>query len=159
MSTVCTQCDFQNPSGMRFCGNCGTRLTEEFPQPQELNKGFQEPGKSASNADPEILGVMTGFDLLDRFRKAGLEASGQRRSVTVLFVDLSDYTRLSEELPDEELYELVQKFIRLLVSDVFKYEGMVDKLTGDGLMALFGAPIAHENNAERAIRAAVGYGG
>ncbi len=49
---------------------------------------------------------------------------------------------LSEELGDEELFEMVQKFIHLLVNAVYKYEGMVDKLTGDGLMALFGAPIA-----------------
>ena len=98
---------------------------------------------------------MTGSDLLERFRQAGLEASGQRRSVTILFVDLSGYTSLSEQLDDEELYSLVQKFIRLLVNDVYKYEGMVDKLTGDGLMALFGAPIAHENNAERAMRSAM----
>ncbi len=98
---------------------------------------------------------MTGSDLLERFRQAGLEASGQRRSVTILFVDLSSYTSLSEQLEDEELYSLVQKYIRLLVNDVYKYEGMVDKLTGDGLMALFGAPIAHENNAERAMRSAM----
>jgi class 3 adenylate cyclase/tetratricopeptide (TPR) repeat protein len=145
MATVCTNCGFNNPPGMRFCGNCGTRL----PEAASL------PPKTSAPVDPGQLGVMTGADLLDRFREAGLEASGQRRSVTVLFVDLSGFTALSEQLGDEELYDLVQKFIRLLVNDVYKYEGMVDKLTGDGLMALFGAPIAHENNAERALRSAL----
>jgi predicted ATPase/class 3 adenylate cyclase len=95
-----------------------------------------------------------GSDLLERFRQAGLESAGQRRNVTILFADLSGYTSLAEQMDSEDLYELVQKFIRLMVEEVYKYEGMVDKIIGDGLMALFGAPIAHENNAERAVRAA-----
>ncbi len=147
MASTCTNCGFNNPPGMRFCGNCGARLPEQPARP--------EPGPSAPAVDPASLGVMTGADLLERFKQAGLEASGQRRSVTVLFVDLSGYTRLAEQLGDEDLYELVQKFLPLLINDVYKYEGMVDKLTGDGLMALFGAPIAHENNAERALRSAI----
>ncbi len=143
---------------MRFCGNCGTRLVEVSAVPTPANVPV-EPlpvhTEEAPAIDPEKIGVMTGTDLIERFRQEGLEASGQRRSVTILFVDLTGYTSLSEQLSDEELYEFVQKYIRLLVNDVYKYEGMVDKLTGDGLMALFGAPIAHENNAERAVRAAL----
>jgi len=171
MSTLCNSCGFQNPPGMRFCGNCGTRLQEGESTPTPAGGGLghirietgsldphvvaNAPLTGAGLADTNGLGVMTGADLLERFRRAGLEASGQRRSVTVLFVDLTGYTHLSEELPDEVLYELIQKFIKALADDVLKYEGMVDKLTGDGLMALFGAPIAYENNAERAVRAAL----
>lgn len=154
MAAVCSKCGFNNPPGMRFCGNCGTRLVNASPAGQESGQNLPVSGRAPS-IDPERLGVMTGADLLERFHQAGLEASGQRRSVTVLFVDLTGYTNLSEELSDEELYELVQKYIRVLVNAVYKYEGMVDKLTGDGLMALFGAPIAHENNAERALRSAM----
>jgi predicted ATPase/class 3 adenylate cyclase len=98
---------------------------------------------------------MMGADLLERFKKAGLEAAGQRRNVTVMFVDLSGYTQLSEQIDEEVLYELVQQFLQVLANDVYKYEGTVDKFTGDGLMALFGAPIAQENNAELALRAAL----
>lgn len=98
---------------------------------------------------------MVGADLLERFRKAGLEASGQRRNVTVLFADLSGYTNLSTQTDSEDLYEFIQKFITLLANSVYKYEGMVDKFTGDGIMALFGAPIMHENNAELAVLAAL----
>ncbi len=104
---------------------------------------------------PDQLGVMMGADLLERFQKAGLEASGQRRNVTVLFVDLTGFTNLAEQINNEDLFLLIQQLIHTLAEDVYKYEGMVDKLTGDGLMALFGAPIAYENNAERAIRAAL----
>ena len=96
-----------------------------------------------------------GSDLIDRFQRAGLEAKGQRRNVTILFADLSDYTGLAERMDSEDLYILIQQFIRTLAAAVYKYEGMVDKIIGDGLMALFGAPIAHENNAERAVHAAL----
>lgn len=130
---------------MRFCGNCGSRLSEA-PAPSNA---------SLSGVPGQPLGILVGSDLLERFRLAGLEAVGQRRRVTVLFADLSGYTALAERLDSDDLYELVQKFIRLLVEDVNRYEGMVDKIIGDGLMALFGAPIAHENNAERAVRAAL----
>ena len=98
---------------------------------------------------------MVGSDLKERFHEAGLQATGQHRNVTVLFADLSDYTHLSEKIDPEDLYEIVQRFVNMLAITVYKYEGTVDKFTGDGLMALFGAPIAHENNAERSIRAAM----
>jgi adenylate cyclase len=148
MAIQCRNCGFDNPANMRFCGNCGLRL---------LATGFLrtiEPFTEQESAGQ--LGELVGADLLDRFRQAGLEAAGQRRQVTVLFVDLSGYTNLSEQLNDsEQLYELVQRCTKMFANDVYKYDGIVDKFTGDGLMALFGAPIAHENNAELAIRAAL----
>jgi predicted ATPase/class 3 adenylate cyclase len=98
---------------------------------------------------------MMGADLLERFQRAGLEATGQRRNVTVLFVDITGYSQLARRINDEDLYELIQRYLAILAKDVYRYDGMVDKFTGDGLMALFGAPVAHENNAELAIRAAL----
>lgn len=141
MTTHCVNCGFNNPPGMRFCGNCGSRLAVT-------------PAVT-SEPSPASLGVLVGADLMERFRRAGLEAAGQRRNVTILFADLSGFTSLSERMDSEDVYELVQRFIRLLLNAVYKYEGIVDKITGDGIMALFGAPIAHENNAERAVRAAL----
>ncbi len=133
---------------MRFCGNCGLRLLATGILP------VIEPIPDHEGANQ--LGELVGADLLDRFRQAGLEATGQHRKVTVLFVDLSGYTHLSEQLNDsEQVYELVQRCTKMFANDVYKYDGMVDKFTGDGLMALFGAPIAHENSAELAIRAAL----
>ena len=147
MNSICNNCNFRNPPGMRFCGNCGTRLVED-PSPVRLN---------LDNTQTPIddMGVLVGSDLKTRFHQAGLESAGQRRNVTVLFADLCDYTGLAGSLDDEELYEVIQLYIRLLAEKVYQYEGMVDKITGDGLMALFGAPIAYENPAERAVRAAM----
>ena len=71
--------------------------------------------------------------------------TSQHRYVTVLFTDLEGYTEAASRLDNEVLYELIQQYIHLLVKEVYQYEGIVDKLTGDGLMALFGAPVAYEN--------------
>jgi predicted ATPase/class 3 adenylate cyclase len=107
------------------------------------------------SAPTSEIGMLIGSDLRERFHQAGLEAAGQRRTVTVLFADLCDYTGLSGKIDNESLYDLIQRFTRMLAEKVYQYEGMVDKITGDGIMALFGAPIAHENPAERAVRAAM----
>jgi class 3 adenylate cyclase len=150
MSIQCRNCGFVNPPNMRFCGNCGLRLLATGLLPS-----IEPPGEQGSSSQ---LGELVGADLLDRFRQAGLEAAGQRRQVTVLFVDISGYTQLSEQINDsEQLYELVQRCTKMFANNVYKYDGMVDKFTGDGLMALFGAPIAHENSDELAIL--VGYPG
>ena len=146
MTTLCGNCGFDNPPGMRFCGNCGTRLDEE--------SDVLEKEPRISPFKPEF-GTLMGADLVQRLHKAGIEAIGQRRNTTVLFADISGSTALSEQIDSEDYYNLLQEYIRVLSNNVYKYEGVVDKIIGDGLMALFGAPISHENNAERAVRAAL----
>lgn len=130
---------------MRFCGMCGTALTT----------ASLSPLSTTPDITAQQLGVMTGSDLEERFQRAGLETRAKRRAVTVLFVDVAGYTNLSEQVEGEELFTLVQRFTQVLANIVYKYEGAVDKFTGDGLMALFGAPIAHENHAELGVRAAL----
>ncbi len=132
---------------MRFCGKCGSPLTGSGDKISIV----LEPSLAPINE----IGMLIGSDLKQRFRQAGLESAGQRRIVTVLFADLCDYTGLSGKIDDESLYEFIQLYIRMLAEKVYQFEGMVDKITGDGLMALFGAPIAYENPAERAVRAAL----
>jgi predicted ATPase/class 3 adenylate cyclase len=144
---VCQKCGFNNPPGMRFCGNCGARL--------DVDTGILQSRSPLPGELPGMVGVMMGADLLERFRQAGLEATGQRRTVTILFVDLAGFTAYSQQSDSEDVYLLIQQFINQMVKNVYKYDGMVDKFLGDGLMAIFGAPIAHENNAELAIRAAL----
>jgi class 3 adenylate cyclase len=123
---------------MRFCGQCGAplvggqaRLTEAAPSPVPAHPPV--PAQSGAFS-PARFGVMMGPDLLERFRRAGLEAAGQRRSVTVLFVDISGYTVLSGQLENEDLYTLIQETLSALAQAVYKYDGVVDKFTGDGLM-------------------------
>src|SRR3990172_2837118 len=144
---ICSSCGFHNPPAMRFCGKCGNRLVDSADQ--------AAPKVETANQSVDGLGILVGADLKERFRQAGLESAGQRRNVTVLFADLCDSTGLEEQVDGEDLYDLIQQYIQLLAEKVYQYEGIVDKIIGDGLMALFGAPIASENNAERAVRAAL----
>jgi class 3 adenylate cyclase/tetratricopeptide (TPR) repeat protein len=81
---------------------------------------------------------------------------GERRQVTVLFADVAGFTALAERLDPEEVHQVMEGCIRILMDEVHRYEGTINQFTGDGVMALFGAPIAHENAPERAVRAALG---
>ncbi|MGH7344419.1 MAG: ATP-binding protein, partial [Candidatus Rokuibacteriota bacterium] len=85
--------------------------------------------------------------------KAALE--GERKQVTVLFVDVSGFTSLSERLDPEEVHRLMRRAFDLMLGEVHRYEGTVNQFLGDGIMALFGAPIAHEDHARRAVHAAL----
>jgi class 3 adenylate cyclase len=115
ISLNCRQCNFTNPPGMRFCGNCGVRLLE--------------------SEDTSISGGETITAPDDRLKTQGdltseaiLQTTGQRRNVTILFADLADYTSLSEKIDNEVLFDLVQKIIHTMVDVVYRYEGMVDKI-------------------------------
>jgi len=149
MAIVCASCNFDNPPGMKFCGNCGARLALPEASP---TAPVAAPTKQFS---PAQMGSMMGANLMERFRQAGLEVAGQRRNVTILFADLSGSTALAEKLDSEDVFNLIQQLTHSLAQNVYKYDGMVDKFTGDGLMALFGAPLMHENNAELALRSAL----
>ncbi|MCC7355255.1 MAG: tetratricopeptide repeat protein [Anaerolineae bacterium] len=137
----CLVCGAANPAGFRYCGQCGTALT-----------GKQSP--SAAGVRPAAPPMPSSLAV--KMVRAGLRSEGERREVTVLFADVSDFTTLAGNLDPEEVYNLVNRCLELLVEQVYRYEGIVDKFTGDGLMALFGAPLAHENDAERAVLAALG---
>ena len=81
--------------------------------------------------------------------------AGERKLVTIMFADLSGFTALSEKLDPEQVRSIINAYFNLLVPIVEKYGGVVDKFIGDEIMAMFGAPVAHENDAECALRAAL----
>ena len=81
---------------------------------------------------------------------------GERKQVTVLFCDLANSTALAERLGPEAMHTLLQHFFELALREVHRYEGTVNQFLGDGFMALFGAPVAHEDHARRAVLAALG---
>jgi class 3 adenylate cyclase/tetratricopeptide (TPR) repeat protein len=122
----CPNCGEPAPPEARFCMACGHAL-DAAPAPAPT------PAAPASEAPPE-----------------------ERRQVTVLFADLSGYTAVAERMDPEAVKTLVDGALRRLGQEVERYGGTVDKYIGDNVMALFGAPVAHEDDAERAVRAALG---
>ena len=80
---------------------------------------------------------------------------GERKLVTVLFADVANYTSISEKLDPEEVHQIMDGCFKILMDEIHKYEGTINQFTGDGVMALFGAPLAHEDHAQRACYAAL----
>src|SRR5947208_1262247 len=148
---ICDQCGTENPSGARFCMGCGSPLERRCAScgataPPEakfcMSCGASlEPGAAPAAPPP---------------RPKEAAPPEERRRVTVLFADLSGYTAVAEQMDPEALKSLVDLCLRRLGQEVERYGGTVDKYIGDNVMAIFGAPVAHEDDAERAVRAALG---
>ena len=142
----CTTCGQAVPGSSKFCGQCGTPLSAQQPSPQALSPPEKLPPNLRGRI-PTALG--------QKISTASVRDQGERREVTVLFLDVTNFTAVSHQLDSEEVYLLIDEAMSVLVKVIHKYEGTIDKFTGDGLMALFGVPVAHENDPERAIRAAL----
>jgi class 3 adenylate cyclase len=134
----CPQCGFDNPSGFVFCGQCATPLTGQPPAPRLQAPLSYTPSHLAEK-------ILTS--------KAALE--GERKQVTVLFADLKGSMELLAGRDPEEARQLLDPVRDRMMAAVHRYEGTVNQVLGDGIMALFGAPIAHEDHAVRACYAAL----
>ncbi|HDQ34978.1 MAG TPA: hypothetical protein ENN14_01540, partial [Chloroflexi bacterium] len=139
----CSECQSENPEQALQCQHCGAPL----PDPYQALTQAQESLARLRRFVPAV--IAEGL-LKDQER-----LRGERREVAVLFADAVEFTHLSASLDAESAFELINDLLNRLVACVHRYDGLVDKFTGDGLMAVFGAPNAHENDAELAVRAAL----
>lgn len=161
---LCASCGFTNHGTYNFCGNCGTEISTECPSCKlKVPLGFNFCGYCGTKVNPDakpkdskekiVVSEEYVEDLVSTQHKVENEA--EIRNVTVLFTDVSGFTAMSENLDPEEVREIMNGCFEKLTQIIFQYEGTVDKFIGDAVMALFGAPIAHENDPERAVRAAI----
>lgn len=145
-TSVCPGCGELGDAAQRFCGHCGAALAQSCAACGEDNPpGFRFCGACGAACDA---GGSSPPDATERI-------DGERRWVTVLFADLSGFTALSERSDPEEIRSMVDGCMREMGEVVQRYGGSVDKVIGDALMAVFGAPVAHEDDSERAVRAAL----
>ena len=128
----CPGCGFANPPGFKFCGECGGSLTSAAPSPERSPRDY------------------TPKHLVDRILRSSSALEGERKQVTVLFADVKDSMELAERVDPEQWHAILERFFGILTAGVHRFEGTVNQYTGDGIMALFGAPIAHEDHAQRA---------
>ena len=133
----CSSCHAENPLNARFCNQCGHRLGADADKPQP----------SVASYTPK--------HLAERIFKTRASMQGERKRVTVLFADIKGSTKLAQEAGAEAWHNILDRFFAILSAAVHRYEGTVNQYTGDGIMALFGAPIAHEDHAQRACFAAL----
>src|SRR5262245_32536543 len=165
----CTACGFENASGMKFCGECGASLKLKCASCGFENvpriKFCGECGKSTAEAVKELPGRQprsyTPKHLADRIlaERAAMESrgspDGERKTITALFADIKGSVELMERLDPEEARAIVDPALQLMMDAVHRYEGYVAQSRGDGIFALFGAPIAQEDHARRALYAAL----
>ncbi|MCK5204455.1 MAG: zinc-ribbon domain-containing protein, partial [Desulfobacterales bacterium] len=141
----CPECRLENSDGANFCYECGHRLT------------------LAVTPTSQILSYTEKLENIQRYLPQGItekilsqkeKLEGERRQVTVMFCDMEGYTSFAEKLGPEEAYRIMDQIYEILIHNVHDFEGTVNEMTGDGIMALFGAPIALEDAPQRAIRSA-----
>jgi class 3 adenylate cyclase/tetratricopeptide (TPR) repeat protein len=160
----CPGCGRPNPSEARFCGNCAAPLLVEWrcsdcgtanPAGQPFcNACGQAMAAGESAALPDARSHVPEH-LAEKIRAGRPALEGERKHVTVLFADVMGSMDLAEQQDPEAWRQIMGRFFEVLCEGVHRFEGTVDKFTGDGIMALFGAPIAHEDHAQRACYAAM----
>jgi class 3 adenylate cyclase/tetratricopeptide (TPR) repeat protein len=158
VSVVCTSCGAENRAGSRFCDQCGTALARSCPgcgEPNRADARFcascgNPIGALAAAADAAATGP--GAPAVS---VADAAATAERRLVTVLFADLVGFTALAEDRDPETVRDLLSGYFDAATAVVARHGGTVEKFIGDAVMAVWGTPVAHEDDAERAVRAAL----
>lgn len=138
---LCPKCQFANPEAMKFCGECGNSLIDlpkeippvEYSEPQSYTPKF----------------------LADKILTTRSSIEGERKLVTVLFADVANYTAMSEKLDPEEIHQIMDGCFKILMDEIHDHKGTINQFTGDGVMALFGAPLAVEDHAQDACLSAL----
>ena len=160
----CQECGLENRDAVRFCEECGARLEARCPacgQPAPLGNRFcghcGQPLTGAARSAPPgpAPGSYTPGVLADRIRSARHRIEGERKQVTVLFADIRGSLEMLGDRDPEEVSALLEPILARMMDAVHRYEGTVNQVLGDGIMALFGAPLAHEDHAVRACYAAL----
>jgi class 3 adenylate cyclase/tetratricopeptide (TPR) repeat protein len=146
LDVPCSKCGKTNQPESKFCIECGHPLSDTA-KPTSKDLTIDE---KLAKIQKYLPGNITEKILSQRNR-----IEGERKQVSVLFTDMAGYTTMSEKLDAEEVYSLMDQVYEILIHKVTEYGGTVNEFTGDGIMALFGAPIALEDAPQRAIRASL----
>jgi class 3 adenylate cyclase/tetratricopeptide (TPR) repeat protein len=160
----CSVCSFDNRAGARFCGECGQSLgiavecahcATQNPAGQKHCDGCGRPLTRAAGRAARDPRSYTPAHLTERILTSRSALEGERKQVTVLFADVQGSMDIAETVDAEEWHRILDGFFAILADGIHRFEGTINQFTGDGVMALFGAPIALEDHAQRACHAAL----
>ncbi len=174
----CSQCQQENREGRRFCAACGTPLSQTCAACSVVNEPgdkfcggcgialIDSPAPSAPPTAPVSVAPVTTVPeqyplsytpqhLAEKILTSRSALEGERKQVTVCFADIKDSTELIRDLDPEAAQQLLDPAINIMMEAVHRFEGTVNQVLGDGIMSIFGAPIAHEDHALRACYAAL----
>src|SRR5512137_633869 len=156
---LCAECQQESPAGAKFCGECGAHLAPACPGCGAAHRPGQKfcwaCGERLAAAATTSPGSRMPSHLADRILTSKAALEGERKQVTVLFADLKGSTELLADRDPEESRKLLDPVLDRMMEAVHYYEGTVNQVMGDGIMALFGAPLAHEDHAARGCYAAL----
>lgn len=142
----CAGCGGENVEGTRFCGHCGAPGGAQAPS--------TTPSTTPSDAERRLRSFVGG-PVAERLEVSDGRLAEERRLVTALFADISGFTALAQQLDPEELHEVVDPLVTRLTDVAGRHGAFVEKFAGDALLAVFGAPVAHEDDADRALLTAL----
>jgi class 3 adenylate cyclase/tetratricopeptide (TPR) repeat protein len=159
----CPRCGHEVQDGARFCPHCGTQLGPACPNcAAALPPGAKfcpGCGRLLTAEGAPAPASYTPRHIIDQIMAVRGAIQGERKQVTVLFCDMVRSSALAAQLGPERFHEVIDRFFRVALAEVHRYGGTINQFLGDGFMALFGAPIAHEDHARRAVLAALGITG
>lgn len=159
----CSRCKHESPTGQKFCGDCGARLGQRCSACKAENPPDQKFCGECGGALDQVVAPLklsspdkyTPAHLAEKILNSQSALEGERKQVTVLFADIKGSLELIESSDPEQAHLLLASTLDTMMDAVHRYEGTVNKALGDGIMALFGAPLAHEDHAARACYAAL----
>ena len=160
-ASICPSCRHANPPAAKFCQECGFRLRLTCPNCQTAispqAKFCHQCGKPSGPADcrKQSIRSYTPKYLADKILTNRSALEGEHKQVTVLFADVAGSMALAEQIDAEDWHTILNEFFQILAAGIHRFEGTINQYTGDGIMALFGAPVAHEDHALRAGYAAL----
>jgi hypothetical protein len=151
----CPKCQFENPEGSKFCLDCGQKFELRCPHCDkalpvsakfcnECGNDLTKPIETAPIDFSEPQSYTPKF-LADKIFTSRNSIEGEHKLITVLFADVANYTSMSERLDPEEIHQIMDGCFKILMDEIHSYERTINQFTGDGVMALFGAPVAHED--------------
>ena len=162
----CLQCETENREEANYCQNCGEMLGKQCQHCGKTSlpaaKYCDTCGKPLSeNAESQAINYSQPQTytpprgLAEKILNSRTSVEGERKLVSIIFIDVANYTSISEHLDPEEIHQIMDRCFKLIMGEIHRYEGTITQFTGDGVMALFGAPIAHEDHAQRSCYAAL----
>ena len=167
---TCSGCGHDNPTHSKFCSECGQPFSQRCPacdaeldlgskfcnqcgSPTQVDSSASQT-KASEQAPQRTPDAYTPRHLAEKILQSRSALEGERKQVTILFADIKGSMALANQLDAEDWHRVLDRFFSILTEAVHRYEGTVNQYTGDGIMALFGAPIAHEDHAQRSCYAA-----